>query len=392
MPLNPGLQLVYGIQPVNPLPVDSWSGPYTSVAEALSSVPSSVRFQSMEIRLIIGGVSKKYWFRDGIADTDLVEFSSSGSGGGSTGATGLDGATGPQGATGEQGPPGPLGNPSNLNTVSLSTGSEGLSMLGGNGPVTVKFDNQILYDSVGFTHSTTVNNDEITVKDKARYVLHYTVVLRETVTTNTPSQIEVIAQQNLGQGWQDIPWLSNVTTVFPDSGYERVILSKSVVFDSGVPNAKIRLRVNPITPGHSYVHVENGTVLYLYNVQGVVGPKGETGAIGATGLDGAIGETGLQGFRGPTGEKGNIGDTGDIGPTGPTGSTGATGPDGQGITDGYMVNNELILQFANGTTMNAGPLPKGETGADGATGEQGLPGPEGPKGETGSAGPKGSTG
>lgn len=80
-----GLQLPYGLQPVNPAPVDAWSGPYTgatasaALASATAAIPSGVRFQSMEVRLIVGGVSKKYWFRDGTADSDLVEFVTGGS-------------------------------------------------------------------------------------------------------------------------------------------------------------------------------------------------------------------------------------------------------------------------------------------------------------------------
>lgn len=77
-----GLQLPYGLQPVNPTPVDAWSGPYigvdsqTAVALANSAIPAGVRFQSMEIRLIVGGISKKYWYRDGTTDSDLTEFQS----------------------------------------------------------------------------------------------------------------------------------------------------------------------------------------------------------------------------------------------------------------------------------------------------------------------------
>lgn len=77
-----GLQLPYGLQPVNPTPVDAWSGPYigadsqTAVAFANAAIPAGVRFQSMEIRLIVGGISKKFWYRDGTADSDLIEFQS----------------------------------------------------------------------------------------------------------------------------------------------------------------------------------------------------------------------------------------------------------------------------------------------------------------------------
>jgi len=80
-----GLQLPFGIQPVNPVPVDTWSGPYSAttaldaVALANSSIPAAIRFQSMEVRLIVSGVAKKYWYRDGVADVNLVEFASSSS-------------------------------------------------------------------------------------------------------------------------------------------------------------------------------------------------------------------------------------------------------------------------------------------------------------------------
>jgi len=82
MPLVPGLQLPFGVQPVNPVAVDSWSGPYTgdpdnlqsAIDTANSSIPSAVRFKSMEVRLVVEGVSRKFWYRDGILDSDLVEF------------------------------------------------------------------------------------------------------------------------------------------------------------------------------------------------------------------------------------------------------------------------------------------------------------------------------
>jgi hypothetical protein len=83
MPINPGLQLPFGIQPTNPVPVDAWSGPFTAgslvagVSAANAAIPSAVRFQSMEVRLIVGGVAYKYWYANGIADIDLVAFSSS---------------------------------------------------------------------------------------------------------------------------------------------------------------------------------------------------------------------------------------------------------------------------------------------------------------------------
>ena len=81
MSLNTGLQLAFGVQPLNPVPVDVWSGPYEDIIlqdaidQANIAIPVLVRFKSMEVRLIVNGVSKKYWYRDGVSDSDLIEFS-----------------------------------------------------------------------------------------------------------------------------------------------------------------------------------------------------------------------------------------------------------------------------------------------------------------------------
>ena len=80
MALTPGLQLPYGIQLVNPVPVDAWSGPYsgadeaTALALANAAIPIGVRFQSMGVRLIIANITRMYLYKDGINDNDLVEF------------------------------------------------------------------------------------------------------------------------------------------------------------------------------------------------------------------------------------------------------------------------------------------------------------------------------
>jgi len=80
MPINPGFELPFGIQPTNPVPVDAWSGPFTAasivagISAANAAIPSAVRFQSMEVRLLVGGIAYKYWYANGIADIDLVAF------------------------------------------------------------------------------------------------------------------------------------------------------------------------------------------------------------------------------------------------------------------------------------------------------------------------------
>ena len=65
MAITPGLQLPYGIQPTNPIPVDSLSGPFAggttaeAVAAANAAINAALRFQSMEVRLIVGGNANK---------------------------------------------------------------------------------------------------------------------------------------------------------------------------------------------------------------------------------------------------------------------------------------------------------------------------------------------
>jgi hypothetical protein len=87
MSLTQGLQLPFGIQPVNPVPVDSWSGPYDGVSlqEAIdlanSTIPIEIRFQSMEVRLIVDGIAKKFWYEEGVDDINLVELLTSSTGG-----------------------------------------------------------------------------------------------------------------------------------------------------------------------------------------------------------------------------------------------------------------------------------------------------------------------
>ena len=115
MSINPGLQLPYGVQPTNPVPVDAWSGPFTAesfvvgISTANAAIPSAVRFQSMEVRLIIGGESYKYWYAGGTGDGNLVPFLGGTGPTGSTGSTGDTGPTGPTGSTGSTGSTGPTG-------------------------------------------------------------------------------------------------------------------------------------------------------------------------------------------------------------------------------------------------------------------------------------------
>lgn len=71
--------LPFSVKLLNPLPLDFWSGPYsgvdttTAVAAANAAIPSAIRLKGLEVILYINGITKKYWYKDGILDTDLVE-------------------------------------------------------------------------------------------------------------------------------------------------------------------------------------------------------------------------------------------------------------------------------------------------------------------------------
>jgi hypothetical protein len=102
MALTTGFQIPFGVQPTNALPVDTWSGPYTggttgaAVSAANAAILPGVRFQSMEVRLIVGGVSYKYWYYDGTGDANLVEMQTAAVAGGISGdyVQSIEGLTG----------------------------------------------------------------------------------------------------------------------------------------------------------------------------------------------------------------------------------------------------------------------------------------------------------
>ena len=73
-----GLQLPFGVQPVNAVPVDYYKydsddAPYANVAAANSNIPSGVRYQGQTVILDVSGSAVEYWYKDGTADNDLVE-------------------------------------------------------------------------------------------------------------------------------------------------------------------------------------------------------------------------------------------------------------------------------------------------------------------------------
>ena len=144
----------------------------------------------------------------------------------------------------------------------------------------------------------------------------------------------------------------------------------------------------------------------LSGIQGIQGPKGDTGLQGERGEQGPAGQNGapgLQGPIGPAGPQGERGLTGEQGIPGPKGETGAPGPQGiqgqKGEAFRYEDFTEEQLEALKG--------PQGPAGAIGPQGPKGdaftyndftqdqlnaLKGPKGDKGEQGDVGPAGPTG
>lgn len=93
------LELPFGIKPVNPVPVEFYSGPYSgdSLQEAInaanSGIPTAVRFPTMEANLIVAGSGAKYWYNSGIGDEFLSPLVVASSGNGNGGSSTVDVST-----------------------------------------------------------------------------------------------------------------------------------------------------------------------------------------------------------------------------------------------------------------------------------------------------------
>lgn len=126
--------------------------------------------------------------------------------------------------------------------------------------------------------------------------------------------------------------------------------------------------------------------------QGPIGPTGPVGPAGPTGAQGPQGLTGATGAQGATGSAGVPGATGPAGPQGPQGPQGDLGPEGSHVTNAVINgSNHLIFTLSDNSTIDAGVLPPGPTGAQGPTGATGAQGPQGLQGPTGATGPAGPT-
>jgi hypothetical protein len=61
--------------------IDNRYGPYDSISSALATLASFQRARGLTIGIVEGGLLKEYWFKDGVANVDLIEKTTAGSGG-----------------------------------------------------------------------------------------------------------------------------------------------------------------------------------------------------------------------------------------------------------------------------------------------------------------------
>jgi hypothetical protein len=376
MSAGEGFQLPFGIKPVNPRPVDTWSGPYygTTVANAcavaLSSVSSVFRFPTMEVRLIVNNQGYKYWFKDGITDANLVEFIGGAGSTGATGPTGNQGATGTQGSTGLTGPTG-----YGFDGATGATGFQGATGAGQTGAT--GFTGAT--GATGPTGATGAGETGATGFQGATGLRGLTGLTGSTGLRGTTGPIGS----------------TGATGPIGSTGSTGFIGTTGATGATGFTGGTGATGFDGATGATGFQGATgfNGAT----GLQGATGFDGATGLQGATGLDGSTGATGFQGATGLDGATGS-GATGPEGPTGATGYQGATGLDGatgSGATGPEGPTGATGYQGATGLDGATGVGATGATGPDGATGPQGATGPAGatgPEGATGATGPDGPTG
>ena len=68
-----GIELSAGIVVGSNKPIDAKYGPYASTAAALAAIGSALRHKGLTVGIEASGAVVEYWFRDGVANADLVE-------------------------------------------------------------------------------------------------------------------------------------------------------------------------------------------------------------------------------------------------------------------------------------------------------------------------------
>jgi|GEM_PF-5333643 len=72
MPLT-GIELSAGIVVGSNKPVDAKYGPYASTAAAIADIGAALRYKGLTVGIEASGKVIEYWFRDGVANANLVE-------------------------------------------------------------------------------------------------------------------------------------------------------------------------------------------------------------------------------------------------------------------------------------------------------------------------------
>jgi hypothetical protein len=334
MPLENGFQLPFGIQPVNPKPVDTWSGPFTGASEseakslANASIPLGVRFNSMEVRLIINGLPKKFWYYGGTGDSDLSEIVTS--------ASGVTGFTGPTGPTGDPGIQGNTGNTGNTG----ATGPTG-NYLSPNVNASGNLIFTTLYwDGVEVPGATKIN---------AGYVIGRTGSTGNTGTTGNTGATGTGVTGFAVSGDNLYFWYTNST------GQTFGALQNAGYIRGATGNTGNTGNTGSTGNGVTGFFVNRDTLVYWY-----MNAFGQTiGSLQTAGF--VLGNTGATGDPGSKGDQGEPGIQGNTGPTGPTGS-GVTGFTVSGDNLYFWYMNSSGLTF--GAFQNAGYVrgPKGDTG------------------------------
>jgi len=357
MALTPGLEIPFGIQPVNPVPVDTWSGPYygpnetAAKAAANAAIPQAIRFQSLQVRLIIAGVPYIYWYDTGTTDTDLHIFSTGG--GGTSGYSGYSGVSGWSGISGYSG-----FNANNQSVTYTNSFSAGQAIYKTTGGYDLALANDIntsevigVVQSANSSEFTYVINGYISgltdIEDATCYYLSDTVPGQ--ITTDAPTASgSVIKPVLIGTGTTtgvvvEFPGVIIGSTNNGTSGYlarwtGAHSLGNSSIFDSG-PDVIIDATTTI-----------NGdfNILGTYLLSGVPVFDGVSGVSGYSGYSGTNGTNGISGMSGKSGYSGWSGYSG----SGVSGYSGYSGISGFSGFSGYSGINGII--GVNGTSGYSG--------------------------------------
>ena len=69
---TPYISISKPVLPNGALPADYKTGPYTSVQNALSSIPQAARYLGLTVIVVTGSIATEYWFKEGVNDINLV--------------------------------------------------------------------------------------------------------------------------------------------------------------------------------------------------------------------------------------------------------------------------------------------------------------------------------